>query len=102
MKTRPAAVFSLVLVTIFGISGIQEASARPQFARKENKQCVYCHLEPTGGARGFRGIYYKLHDHSLKNFDEKRESALAGVRANAMGEDSKPTKSYPAPRSDSQ
>jgi hypothetical protein len=73
------------------------ATAKPQFAQKEKKPCGYCHLKPQGGgARGFRGLYYKAHAFSFKKFDEVREAKLAGVKPNAMGPASKPTKPYPS------
>ena len=86
---------------VLGIGGFFQANARPAFAKKEDKKCVYCHLNPGGGARGFRGIYYKLHDHSFKGFDEKSESGKAGCKQDSTGEDTKPTKTYPPTGSDS-
>lgn len=69
--------------------------AKPAYATKEKKACAYCHLKPSGGgARGFRGIYYKAKDLSFKDFNEKKEAELAGVKEGAMGKDSKPTKPY--------
>ncbi len=89
------------LSLVFFMAGFFEANARPAFAKKENKKCVYCHLNPGGGARGFRGIYYKLHEHSFTGFDEKSESKKAGCKQDSTGEDTKPTKTYPPNGSDS-
>ena len=71
------------------------AMARPEFSKKEDRSCVYCHLSTIGGQRGFRGIYYGVHKYSFEGFVEALEAAKAGVRANAMGKDTKPKKPYP-------
>lgn len=74
------------------------ATATPDFAKKEKKNCNFCHLRPQGGGeRGFRGLYYKGHRFSFKGFVEKTEAKLAGVKPGALGAASRPTKPY-APR----
>jgi len=76
------------------------SQAKPAFAAKEKKACGYCHLRPSGGgARGFRGLFYYSNKLSFKGFDEKKESEKAGVKADAMGKDTKPTKPYPPKKS---
>jgi len=94
--TRAAASCCGVLFLV-GIGGLFEANARPIYARNENKKCIYCHINPSGGERGFRGIFYKLHAHSFKAFVEKTEAAKAGVKPDSTGADTRPTKSYPPP-----
>lgn len=86
----------MAVILLLSIGTFFQANARPAFARKEKRECIYCHLNPSGGARGFRGIFYKLHRHSFKGFDEATECRKAGVKLNAMGELSKPTRPYPA------
>lgn len=77
------------------ISGVFCAEARPEYAKKESKQCGYCHLNPGGGgARGFRGLFYGANNLSFAKFDEKRESALAGVDANAESAKTRPNVAY--------
>ena len=71
------------------------ALAKPEFSKKEEKTCVYCHLSPIGGLKGFRGIYYQKHKLTFNGFIEALEAAKAGVRANAVGKDAKPKKPYP-------
>jgi len=94
MTVRSALVLSLAMS--FSLAAVMMGNAKPQFAQKEKKSCGYCHLKPQGGgARGFRGLYYKAHGYSFKNFNEAREAKLAGVKPNALGPDSKPTKPYP-------
>src|SRR5947209_3284282 len=52
------------------------AFARPIYALKEKKPCVYCHVNPKGGGvRNPRGIYYLEHGRSFKGFDEEKVMA---------------------------
>lgn len=87
----------LTLALCLALSGILSfrAEAFPKFAKKENKDCTYCHsVDQGGGPRGFRGMYYDAHKLSFKGFNEKVEAKKAGVKPNAMGKASKPTKPY--------
>lgn len=89
--------FPLTLALAIALSGVLSfrAEAYPKFARKEKKSCAYCHLSEGGGdARGFRGLYYDGHKDSFKAFKEVVEAKKAGVKPNAMGKASKPTKPY--------
>ena len=73
------------------------AHAYKKYAVKEGVACSYCHTaEGGGGARNFRGVYYKTHKLSFAEFDETFESKAAGVMANSKGEDSAiKTSGYP-------
>lgn len=93
LKTTLPTIGALVLVSILG--GVLDANAKPLYAKTENKKCVYCHINPSGGERGFRGIYYKLHGHSFKGFDEHAEALKAGLKPGSTGEATRPTKHYP-------
>ena len=88
---------SLVLAMAAMLAGpaAMLALAKPEFSKREDKTCVYCHLSPIGGQRGFRGIYYGVHKKSFEVFIEAIEAAKAGVRANAVVKDAKPKKPYP-------
>lgn len=71
------------------------ASAKPEYAMKEKKDCLYCHVRP-GEARGFRGLFYAANKYSFEEFDETFEAKLAGVKPNSMGFEARPTVSgYP-------
>lgn len=55
------------------------AQARPEYARKENKPCAYCHVNPAGGgARNPRGVYYAMHNHTFEGYDEAKVMGNAG------------------------
>lgn len=84
---------TLALVVAVVSVGSFKAEATPDFAKKEKQKCNYCHLKDAGGGkRGFRGKYYQGHKLSFKDFDEKKQAALAGVKPGSMGKDTAPTK----------
>src|SRR5207248_2929242 len=83
------------LQSLFFTLSAGAAHAKPEYAMKEKKECLYCHVRP-GEARGFRGLYYAANKYSLEKFDEMFESKLAGVKPNSMGFDARPTvQGYP-------
>jgi glutathione peroxidase len=83
-------VLNLLSVLLLGSVLSTPAHAKPEFAMKEKKDCLYCHVRP-GEARNFRGLYYASKTFSFENFDELFESKLAGVKPNSMGFDARPT-----------
>ncbi len=61
------------------------ASALPQYAAQEQKQCVYCHADPGGGgARNFRGQYFEAHEYSFEGFDEATAAGGSGGSSSAL------------------
>ena len=90
-----ALVVALTLAALVGAG--TSAQAKPEFAKKENQKCNYCHLNSGKNPRNFRGIYYKANGFSLANFDNDGEAKLAGVKPDALGSDAAPTNAaYPA------
>jgi tetratricopeptide (TPR) repeat protein len=76
----------------------QPTQAFPPFKDKEGKACIYCHNKPTGGARNYRGMYYKAHNLTFAEFDDAAEAKKAGV---AVAEDPSPNvkpKTWTAPK----
>ncbi len=61
------------------------AQAKPEYAKKENKACGYCHVkEEGGGRRNMRGVYYAMHNHTFEGFKEGGDAAgVAGATSNA-------------------
>jgi mono/diheme cytochrome c family protein len=52
------------------------AYALPAYAKKENKNCAFCHTNPKGGGkRTAAGEWYKAHKHSLVGFKEPGKPA---------------------------
>lgn len=82
-----AMVFAVAVVLFASTAGVQ---ATPEFAKKENKMCNYCHVKP-GGDRNFRGIFYATHGKSFAEFDNVYEAKAAGVDPASMGGDAVPT-----------
>jgi len=84
-----------LFASVVTVSGIYSASARPEYATKENKPCGYCHLSSAGGgARGFRGAFYGANNLSFDKFDETREAAIAGVDPNLSDAATRPKVAY--------
>ena len=82
---RPV-VTAVAALALFALVG-STAHAYPKFAKKEGVACGHCHTaEGGGGARTFRGIYYKAHKNSFAEFDETFESKAAGVLPNSKGD----------------
>ncbi|MBN9504094.1 MAG: hypothetical protein BGO01_04665 [Armatimonadetes bacterium 55-13] len=75
-------------------SGVYVAEARPAYAQKEGKQCVYCHTSSRGGVRGFRGQFYGANNLTFRYFEEQREASIAGVTPDSTGSSSAPTVAY--------
>lgn len=71
------------------------AWAKPEYAAKEQVNCLYCHEQP-GKARNFRGLFYAAHNHSFADFDNEFEAKMAGVKPDSKGPDAMPsTPDYP-------
>lgn len=71
-----------IAVALLGAALGQKASATPAYAKKEKKQCSFCHVNPQGGGkRTDAGVYYKAHNHSLVGY--KPAGAAAAVTAPA-------------------
>ncbi len=92
MMNKLAATAYLALV-VTG-SSIFVAEARPAYAQKEGKQCVYCHTSGNGGRRGFRGQFYGANGLSFDHYNEEREAALAGVAKDVTGADTAPKTAF--------
>lgn len=47
--------FLVLLLSLFIVIALE---AKPEYSRRENKACVYCHFTASGGTRNFLGHYY--------------------------------------------
>lgn len=66
------------LLLLVGVVGV--ASAKPEYARKEQRACAFCHNSPSPGAidpltkmrntteRNSRGTYYEKHNHTFEGY----------------------------------
>jgi hypothetical protein len=60
--------------------------AKPAYARKENKSCVYCHANPAGGgARNPRGVFYAMHNHTFEGYNEAKVMGTAAEAPKKAG-----------------
>jgi hypothetical protein len=46
------------------------AIGTPEYSKKEQKQCTFCHTAMGKPDLNAAGKYYKEHDHSLRGFEE--------------------------------
>jgi hypothetical protein len=44
------------------------ATAKPEYAKKEGKNCVFCHVKMGSKELNDAGKYYKEHNHSLEGY----------------------------------
>jgi hypothetical protein len=49
------------------------AISTPEYSKKEQKQCTYCHTAMGKPDLNDAGKYYKDHEHSLRGYDEKKK-----------------------------
>ena len=47
---------------------VTPSDAKPEYAKTEEKACVYCHLTAGKPDLNEAGTYYAAHDHSLKGY----------------------------------
>jgi hypothetical protein len=66
-------------LVVVGAFSAKPSEAKPPFMAKEGKPCAYCHTTPSGGARNYRGLFYKAHNLTFEGFDDAAEAKKAGV-----------------------
>ncbi len=55
------------------------------YAKKENKLCAYCHVDPKGGGpRNPRGAFYESHNLSFAGFKDEKQDAVKKTGAPAF------------------
>ena len=62
---------ALVITALAALLFLPFALATPEFAKKENKQCVYCHTALGKPDLNEAGKYYKAH-RTLEGYVEKK------------------------------
>ena len=61
---------ALLITSAVGVLFVPFSSGTPEYSKKENKQCVYCHTAIGKPDLNDAGRYYKDH-HSLEGYREK-------------------------------
>jgi hypothetical protein len=49
------------------------AVGTPEYSKKEQKQCTFCHTAMGKPDLNDAGKYYKDHEHSLRGYDERKK-----------------------------
>jgi len=49
------------------------AVSTPEYSKKEQRQCTFCHTAMGKPDLNEAGKYYKDHDHSLRGFEENKK-----------------------------
>ena len=49
------------------------AVGTPEYSKKEQKQCTFCHTAMGKADLNDAGKYYKDHEHSLRGYDERKK-----------------------------
>jgi hypothetical protein len=60
----PAAVLTSGLLW----TGVTPSYAKPKYATKEGKACIFRHVTEGGAELNDAGKYYAVHDHSLEGY----------------------------------
>ena len=88
-----------LLALLFFFAPLTAAYALPKYANAEGVPCSYCHVAAVGGgARNYRGVFYRLNQHSFAGFDDAAEAKKKEVPL-GPGADLKPLslKAVPPP-----
>ena len=64
---------ALVILGAIGLLAAPFAISTPEYSKKEQKQCTFCHTAMGKPDLNDAGKYYKDHDHSLRGYDEKKK-----------------------------
>ena len=51
---------------------VSTTSAKPEYTKKENKACTYCHVKAGSKELNDAGKYYADHNHSLDGYQPKK------------------------------
>ena len=62
---------ALLITALVALFLVPLAVGTPEYAKKENKQCVYCHTAVGKPDLNDAGKYYKVH-HTLEGYVEKK------------------------------
>jgi hypothetical protein len=65
VKLLMVLVFSLIIVASFSL-------AKPEYSKKESKNCAYCHVKVGSPDLNAMGKCYKENNHSLAKCGEKK------------------------------
>jgi len=58
----------LLATAVIGGTLLTLATAKPEYSKKEGKNCVFCHVKMGSKELNDAGKYYKEHNHSLEGY----------------------------------
>jgi hypothetical protein len=67
MRALKLALPAVILMTGF-ILCTTATYGKPEYAKKEKKQCTFCHVKQGSKDLNDAGKYYQAHDHSLDGY----------------------------------
>lgn len=68
-------VLGILLIAAFCAVIVPLGHAKPEYAKKEGKKCVDCHVKGNPKELTDMGKYYKEHNHSLEGYKEAKKSS---------------------------
>ena len=63
----------LLATAVIGGTLLTLATAKPEYSKKEGKNCVFCHVKMGSKELNDAGKYYKEHNHSLEGYQASEE-----------------------------
>jgi hypothetical protein len=67
-KILKSAIAAAVLTAGLWCASVTPSYAKPEYAKKEGKECTFCHVTAGKPDLNQAGDYYAAHDHSLKGY----------------------------------
>ncbi len=71
MKLLKPVIPLVVLALGLGLT-TTSSFGKPEYAKKEKKGCVFCHVKMGSKELNNAGKYYQSHNHSLEGYKEKK------------------------------
>jgi len=63
---------ALAILSGVTLLAVPFAISTPEYSKKEQKQCTFCHTAMGKADLNDAGKYYRDHEHSFKGFDDKK------------------------------
>ena len=63
---------ALTILSCVTLLAVPFATSTPEYSKKEQKQCTFCHTAMGKPDLNDAGKYYRDHEHSLKGYEDKK------------------------------
>jgi len=64
---------AFAIVSTVTVLAVPFAIGTPEYAKKEQKSCTFCHTAFGKPDLNDAGKYYKEHDHSFRGYEERKK-----------------------------